>query len=537
MDTKKDIGKENSENDIGVNKSNASTERAGPAQPRFGTAGIRGDFAHLTPELAFKIGNCFAQHIPEGKKAFVAKDARITGDVLATALISGILTAGHDVVYLGIAPTPTAELYLHSKADEAGMLFVITASHNPAPDNGIKIFKGDGMEFDEKEGNAIFSECNQKAAEWQSVGKMSLADPLPTYIDEMARFLGPIEAVVIGAQKEQNRDKVSEGTDVGVLFDLGGGTTVLTAKPLLKRILKLPYAFLFDELDPFFSSRPSEPSRQNLSALMAALKKKAEQEGKDYVGFAFDGDGDRASLLSAKYGFLGGDYVFALALAELYERGYKGDVCTTVATTQLIDDVARHYSFSVRRTRVGSPFILQCLKKREKAMFGGENIGGIVFKKLSYAKDGLLSAALALSYIVKRKKVASSPGSSAEPINGLDAFMQAYPRYYGIYDKVRLTALSSASSSSTTSSASSSASSSLLENVFDKLKEAFSSYRPEINAMDGLRMDFPEKHTWLLVRQSGTEPSLLRIVVEARDEQWANELAEKVKAHIKEAVE
>ncbi len=448
----------------------------------FGTAGIRGSFDELTPELAYKIGNVFARQT-ERDMIFVATDVRKTRDALSFALMSGALSAGKNVFHLGPLPTPAAELYFHDKRESimpptvigpwmtldpatqyqiGGILFVVTASHNPPQDNGIKIFKEGGLEYTKEEANNLLNNSEVELVKWERVGRVIFRDKEAkgNYMQFLYNMVGVLEPSFI--------------------FDLAGGAaTVLDIDKIVPKA-----SLINSQLDPYFSSRPSEPREENLRELI----EKSKRSGK--LGLALDGDADRCSLVHPKEGFLGGDYAFAIALAELYERGYKGDVCTTVATTKLIDDVAAHYGYKVKRSKVGSPYIVECMAENGIKL-GGENVGGIIVGERSFAKDGILAALLVMSY---------------EERKGVDSFLDEFPRYYSVQGKAQIGQNLD------------------LTAAFERVE---GHYGGEVLREDGLRIDLGDE--WFIIRQSGTEPSLLRIIVEGRDKAKVERLYEELK--------
>ena len=421
----------------------------------FGTSGIRGTFDKLNPSLAFKIGNVFATYL--GKKIGVAQDHRITSNTIKSSLISGILAAGSDVYELGTIPSPTAEFY--NQFYKLDGLFIVTASHNPPEYNGIKIVDKSGLIIKKEEANNILTNP-LSLTNWSSTGSI-------TYVENKMHY-------ILNASK-----LIKSKIDKQIIVDYGNGVGSVIFTKLATR-LGLGLFEINSNIDGMFPFRNSEPTEENLNE----LKQLSARFHK--IGVAFDGDCDRLSMVDEYGNFVSGDKTFSLVVKYLYEEGNKGDVVTTLATTKTVEDIAREYGFNVRHVVIGAPYIAEETNCKD-VMTGGEEVGSAIFKQMSLAKDGFLSAL----------KILEHTESLHEAVNTL-------PKYYKVKKMIELTSNKQKNEYINK-----------LSNYFDKEEKI---------TLDGLRVDFDD--WWFILRPSGTEP-LLRLFVEAKSKQKAeNKLKE-----------
>ena len=334
----------------------------------FGTSGIRGEFGtEITPELALDVARaaCIGR-----KRVLVGRDARTSSEILAKAAISGILAAGADCIDCGLVPTPALSYATKSHGD-AGIM--ITASHNPPQDNGLKLFQNTGMSFQEKHELEI-EECLEKRqfpqVSWDACGSYSKIDANEEYINK-----------IVSSVKIVKKLKV--------VIDPGNGVASLATPEIFKR-LGCEVSVINSELNGTFSSRPSEPEEKNLSALKEAVKNK-----KANLGIAQDGDGDRHAIIDEKGNFVDQDKLLALIYKE-----YGGKLVTTIDGSMILDSIAG--KGNVIRTKVGDVAVAEEILK-SKAAFGGESSSGCwIHPKVHLGPDGPLSAAIIAAVVAER---------------------------------------------------------------------------------------------------------------------------------------
>ena len=440
----------------------------------FGTGGTRGLFEELNGKTAYEVGNIFAPQM--GKRIVLAMDHRLTSPSIYYGLASGILESGSDVLGLSYCPSPVAEFYnTYKKCDG---LFIVTASHNPPEYNGIKVVDGRGVIIS-KENARDMAKKRMSIANWNCVGKLIHRD------QSAAEFY--IDNVLSLVKKDRIRKK-------RFIVDYGNGVTVDVFSKILKQ-LELDTIWLNATMDGNFPGRNSEPSVENLAALMESCKNHG------MMGIAFDGDGDRLSMVDEDGNFVSGDVVFALAIRKMYEEGKKGDVVTTVATSKLIEDIVRKAGHKVIYTKIGATYIAeQCLKK--SVMGGGEEVGGTIWKGLSYGKDGMLTALKIIEMLDGRE---------------LKSIVKELPIWHTFKAKLEFRKMKK-------------------DVLMQKIKDMFKN--DKINDMDGIRVDYSDY--WILVRPSGTEHNMLRVWASSRDKDKAElkgkELIEKIERLFSENV-
>ncbi|MCK4300437.1 MAG: phosphoglucosamine mutase, partial [Planctomycetes bacterium] len=244
-----------------------------PEKKLFGTSGVRGPIAtKVTPELVFKLGLALANYV-KGGKVVIARDSRTSGEMLQHAATAGLLSGGCDAVDIGMVPVPCMAFTTRALEAKAGVM--ITASHNPPSDNGIKFHNPDGLEYlpeQDSKIEALFFKGKFARVGWDVVGTSR------EYSDAVRRYVGEIAGSL----------EVKPGLKV-VVDCASGATSEVT--PLLLRELGCRVTTINSNPDGRFPGRPPEPQPWNLEDLMRTVR-----EVKADVGFAHDGDGDRVAV-------------------------------------------------------------------------------------------------------------------------------------------------------------------------------------------------------------------------------------------------
>ena len=423
----------------------------------FGSSGIRGLVnKDITVDLAMDIGRILGTiH----RRVIIGHDSRISRDLFLNAITSGLLSAGCDVAWAGMVTTPT--LAYAARTFDCGVM--ITASHNPPEYNGIKFLNPDGSGFGVSQMEKIeemLEKRDFKTAGWRDIkSPTTYANAIEEHMDE-----------IIGSTPKM---------DLKVVVDAGCGAAS-TITPYLLTELGCRVVTLNCQPDGVFPGRPSEPSDENLSALM----KTVVANGAD-LGIAHDGDADRMVAVDEKGKFAGGDTL--LALFAGFE--VKKSVVVPVNASMAVDDVVGHAE--VIRTKVGDVFISQKIKECG-ADFGGEPSGTWIFPEHSLCPDGVY-AAVRLAQCVSKEALSSQV-----------ARLPSYPRKKGTL----------------------SCPNEKKYNLLDQVKTGLEAMNPKnIDSVDGVRAQFDS--SWALVRASGTEPKI-RITVEAKNEDEASTLYDNV---------
>lgn len=367
----------------------------------FGTDGVRGEAnRELTAVLAFQLGRFGAHVLTEGThkaRILIGMDTRLSGDMLEHALVAGILSAGCDAICLGVTTTPAvAFLTRHYKAD-AGVM--ISASHNPAKDNGIKFFNGQGLKLSD-------------AVEEQIEDFILNGKDLPEIPGGTA--LGRCEYHREGNRIYSEFLKTTIGGDLSgmkIAMDCANGAAYEIA-PSLFRELGAEVVVTNNHPDGLNINRDCGSTHPDKVARLAA-------EVNAHLGLAFDGDADRLIASDENGRVIDGDRMMLICGIDMKEQGLlKGDtIVTTVMSNIGLDRAAKDHGISTFPTKVGDRYVLEAML-RDGYMLGGEQSGHIIFLNHNTTGDGILSA-LQLASIVKR---------TGEPLSRLADRMTQYPQ-------------------------------------------------------------------------------------------------------------
>ncbi len=434
----------------------------------FGTAGIRGTlWEKVTPELAMDVGKAIGTYI-DGDTVAVARDGRTSSVMLQSALISGLLSTGKEVLDFGLIPTPALAWGTRKHADGGVM---ITASHNPPTDNGVKVFNGDGTEFyveQERELEELIFSKNFRKARWDEIKTVKPLDIIKDYIGAVLDF-------------------VNHETNLKVLYDGANGAGSVVA-PYLLREMGAKVISVNAHIDGHFPGRKPEPRYENI----AYLGELARTLGVDLV-IAQDGDADRIAVFDEKGQYVNEDTLIAL-FAKLYvEENGGGTVVVSIDTGSRIDHVVEEAGGKVVRIPLGQPH--DGIKKYG-AIFAAEP-WKLVHPKFGPWIDSFVTMGLLIKLLDERGK----------PLSQI--IKEEIPTYYLTKENVecpdRLKKVA-------------------LERAYRILEEKLGDEVKEVLTISGYRFQLKDG-SWVLVRPSGTEPKI-RVVVEAPSEKRRDELFE-----------
>ncbi|KRL02666.1 phosphoglucosamine mutase [Liquorilactobacillus capillatus] len=354
----------------------------------FGTDGVRGVANEgLSPELAFKLGRCggyvLTEHAKDSAKpprVLVARDTRISGQMLEQALIAGLLSVGIEVFSLGVVTTPGVAYLIRVQDADAGVM--ISASHNPVQDNGIKFFGGDGYKLsDEKE---------EEIEQLLESDKDSLPRP-------SAQGLGVLNGYHEGILKytqflEQTIPDDLEGLHIAV-DGANGATSGIVAR-------------LFADLGAEFDTMAISPDGLNINKEVGSthpegLSRFVVEKGAQ-LGVAFDGDGDRCIAVDELGNIIDGDKIMFICGKYLSQRGRlkKDTIVTTVMSNIGLYKAMEASELKSVKTRVGDRYVVEEMRKNGYNV-GGEQSGHVVFLDFNTTGDGMLTA-LQLMNVVKQ---------------------------------------------------------------------------------------------------------------------------------------
>ena len=439
----------------------------------FGTDGVRGIAnTELTPELAFQLGRAggfaLAKDV-QRPKILVGRDTRISGEMLEAALIAGLLSIGAEVMRLGILSTPGVAYLTKAMGAHAGVM--ISASHNPVEDNGIKFFGRDGFKL-----------SDDQEAEIEALLDDPTNIPRPTGVD-----VGIVGDYYEGTQKYLQflKQTVEEEDFDGlrIALDCANGATSSLA----------PH--LFGDLEADITTIGTHPNGINIndgvgSTHPKALSEHVKAQGAD-VGLSFDGDGDRLIAIDENGDIVDGDQIMYICAKHLHDQGMlrQNTLVTTVMSNIGLYKALDNAGIETVKTAVGDRYVMEAM--REKGyILGGEQSGHIVFLNHTTTGDGMLSG-LQLVNIMK---------ATGKKLSELASEVTKFPQKLvnvKVVDKNKVT-----------------------ENP--RVAETIS----EIESVLG-------DNGRILVRPSGTE-SLVRVMVEAPTEEVCNEYVEKVAQVVRE---
>ncbi len=352
---------------------------------KFGTDGVRGVAnAELTPELALALGRAAAQ-VLGGERFAIGRDTRRSGALLEAALTAGLTGEGVDVIQLGVAPTPEVAWW---SASEDASAAVVSASHNPFADNGIKLFSAGGRKLPDDVEERL-------EAELQSLLAARLGD------DGSAAPTGADVGTVTSVSAHQGYGAAVAASLGGrrldrlhVVADCAHGAASVVAPGVL-RGLGARVEVLHDTPDGTNINEGSGSTHPE------ALQRAVVELGAD-VGVAFDGDADRVLLVDAAGDLVDGDHIIAICAIDRHERGALAHdtVVVTVMTNLGFRLAMEQRGIRVVETTVGDRYVLEALEAGGYAL-GGEQSGHVIFRELATTGDGLLTAVQALDVVVR----------------------------------------------------------------------------------------------------------------------------------------
>ncbi|MBW2021029.1 MAG: phosphoglucosamine mutase [Deltaproteobacteria bacterium] len=370
----------------------------------FGTDGIRGlaNEYPMTSEMALKIGRATAHLFRrQGHKTriIIGRDTRISGHMLEHALVSGICSMGADVLLAGVLPTPGVAFITRDMHLDAGIM--ISASHNPSPDNGIKIFKGDGFKLSDEmelEMEQLILENNMPTA---SNGPHAFGRAYP-FEDACARYVTLLKQVV-------SKDQTMEG--LNIVLDCANGATFQVAPAT------------FTELGATIKTLFAEPDGTNINLKCGSehpealcgevVKRKAD------AGFAFDGDGDRVTAVDERGNIVTGDQMLAICAKVMKEQNQLTNnvVVSTVMSNTGLGLTLKELGIEHVTTQVGDRYVLQEMLARG-ACIGGEDSGHMIFLDHHSTGDGIITA---IRIVIAMKR-------AGKPLSELAKAMRVFPQ-------------------------------------------------------------------------------------------------------------
>ncbi len=448
----------------------------------FGTDGIRGvaNRYPITPEIAFRLGavlaSVFGSDLPHGSRprVLIGRDTRLSGPMLESALLSGLLSHGADATLLGVLPTPGVALLTRTLGAAAGV--VISASHNPFADNGLKIFQGNGYKCDD-------------ALEAEIEAALTDGDDLPR---PQGPGLGRLLPLAGGSAAARYESAILDAWPAAhslkglkIALDAANGAAFETTPAVLRA--------LGAEVIPFHVLPDGININEDCGSTHPEVIEGLVKETGAHLGIAHDGDADRVLFSDETGSALDGDEVLALVGLDLLRAGrlpHRAMVATVMSNLAL-DELFASHGGRVVRCAVGDRAVLETMLAEDLA-FGGEQSGHIILKQCATTGDGLLSALALLRVVVE----------SGKPLSELRRVLKKYPQTLVNLRVRERTPL----------------------DRIPGLAEAIAAAEAELGTAGRL-----------LLRYSGTEPKI-RLLIEAKDESLLKPLAERILAPVKAAI-
>lgn len=429
----------------------------------FGTDGFRGEAnGTLTAERAFSVGRVLGWYFTEQKevraKIVIGKDTRRSSYTLEAALVAGLTASGADVYLLHVTTTPSVSYAVRTENFDCGVM--ISASHNPYFDNGIKLFNSQGEKMDDCVLAVIEDYLDGKTGEIPYAKREQIGSSID-YVAGRNRYIGHLIALGMYSFK---------GFKVGL--DCANGSAWHIAKTV------------FDGLGAKTYAIGVEPNGTNINLACGSthtenLQRLVKEKGLD-IGFAFDGDGDRCLCVDERGNLVNGDQILYACARYMKERGelLKNTVVTTVMSNFGLYKALAEQGITYRQTAVGDRFVYECMADGGYAL-GGEQSGHILFSKYACTGDGILTALKIMEMMIEQKA----------SIFTLVRDMVPFPQ--------------------------------ILENVFTQDKAgALENKKIRFAIAEAEKM--LNGHGRVLVRASGTEP-ILRVMAEGDDEALCKE--------------
>ena len=409
----------------------------------------------------------------KSNKIVVGRDARISGEMVKNVVCGTLMGMGFDVVNIGLASTPTTELAVTMAGACGGI--ILTASHNPKQWNALKLLNEHGEFLNAAEGEEVLRIAEAEAFEYADI------DHIGSYIEDNTYNEKHIESVL--ALKLVDVEAIRRA-NFRVAIDCVNSVGGIILPELLHRLGVQQVEKLYCEPTGNFQHNP-EPLEKNLGDIMNLMK-----GGKADVAFVVDPDVDRLAMICEDGTMYGEEYTL-VTVADYVLKHTPGNTVSNLSSTRALRDVTRKYGMQYNAAAVGEVNVVTKMKETN-AVIGGEGNGGVIYPESHYGRDALVGIALFLSHLAHEGKKVSELRAS-------------YPNYYIAKNRIDLTPQTD------------------VDAILAKVKDLYKA--EEINDIDGVKIDFPDK--WVHLRKSNTEP-IIRVYSEAATMEAADELGKQI---------
>lgn len=437
-------------------------------------SGIRGIFGtDLTPQNLTRFTAAYGTWL-KGGTVVLGRDSRMTGKICEDIIAATLASVGCDVIKAGIVPTPTVAMGVLKHKAAGGI--IISASHNPAQWNALKLLNSKSEFLDADQGNEVFSLSESEQFEYQPYDKIGIIREDDDLLDHHIEKI--LDLPYIHADKIADRN-------FSVAVDAVNGAGSDAIPRLLEKLGVETVHKIHCTPNGLFPHNP-EPLPEHLTEICELVKEK-----KADLGVATDPDADRLALVDNNGKLFGEEYTQATAFDFILNKK-PGPCATNLSSSRISDDVAREYDQTCYRSAVGEINVVKVMQQQD-AVIGGEGNGGVICPDLHYGRDALVGIAMVLQLLTE-KNISSSE------------YRATLPNYFMSKNKIQLDELGKAA-----------------DEVLEMVEEHFSSLEP--NTVDGVKIDFAEG--WVHLRKSNTEP-IIRIYSEGKSPEAAKDFAGKI---------
>lgn len=451
-------------------------------------SGIRGTIGgapgdNLTPIDAVQFAAAYGTWLKSlsdstSLKVVVGRDARLSGEMIATLVIQTLVGLGIEVIDLGLSTTPTVEMAVPYHKADGGI--ILTASHNPKQWNALKLLNSKGEFISGAEGELLLKIAGEGSfvfAEIDDIGKVTND---PEAIDRHIEAICALPDIDIPAIKNAN---------FKIVVDAVNSTGGISVPPLLRRLGVTDIIEMYCEPTGHFPHNP-EPLKEHLTELSTRVVSE-----KAHMGITVDPDVDRLALVNEDGSMFGEEYTL-VAVSEYILSKRKGATVSNLSSTRALRDITEEVACTYHASAVGEVNVVVKMKETN-AVIGGEGNGGIIYPELHYGRDSLVGIALFLSHLAHKKM-------------SMTALRASYPNYEMAKKKIDLTPGID------------------VDAILVKMAEKYQN--EEVDMVDGVKIYIGKE--WVHLRKSNTEP-IIRVYTESKDAQAASDLADRIIAEIK----
>lgn len=438
--------------------------------------GIPGD--NLTPIEVVKFTAAFitflkAKSGKDGLLIVLGRDARVSGKMLNDLVVATANSLSADIFDVGLSTTPTVEIAVKSLNADGGI--ILTASHNPAEWNALKLLNNKGEFISANDGNELLKIAEKEDFKFSGITSLGTYVYNDTFIDKHIEMIVDLPLVDIDLIEEAN---------FKVAIDCVNSTGGIALPQLLKRLGVNQIEKLNCEPTGIFTHNP-EPLAENLTEISARVVASACD-----LGFVVDPDVDRLAIISEEGNMFGEEFTL-VAVADYILQHQTGNTVSNLSSTKALKELTENYGSQYFASAVGEVNVVEMMKA-QNAIIGGEGNGGIIYPELHYGRDALVGIALFLTYLAKTKLKCS-------------ALRAKYPSYYISKNKITLPKGID------------------VDQILKAVQEIYK--HEDIITIDGVKINFTNE--WVHLRKSNTEP-IIRIYAESDTKEMADLLASRI---------